>query len=83
MAFTLSLGSKAPDFSLKATNGNTYSLNDFKDAKVLVIFFTCNHCPYVLGSDEITRQTAEKYKWEKIAARIADIYIQVLTGKNE
>ena len=62
MAFTLSLGSKAPDFALKATNGNTYSLNDFKDAKVLVIFFTCNHCPYVTGSDEITRQTADKFK---------------------
>jgi hypothetical protein len=26
-----------------------------------VVFFTCNHCPYVLGSDEITRQTAEKF----------------------
>ena len=62
MAFTLSLGSKAPDFSLKATNGKTYSLNDFRDAKVLVIFFTCNHCPYVTGSDEVTRKTAEKFK---------------------
>jgi hypothetical protein len=27
----------------------------------LVIFFTCNHCPYVLGSDEVTRQTAERF----------------------
>ncbi|MBN1972408.1 MAG: thioredoxin family protein [Sedimentisphaerales bacterium] len=62
MAFTLSLDSKAPDFSLRATDGKTYSLNDLSDAKVLVIFFTCNHCPYVTGSDEITRQTAEKYK---------------------
>lgn len=62
MAFTLSLGSNAPDFSLLATDGNTYSLKDFKDAKVLVIFFTCNHCPYVTGSDEITRQTAGKFK---------------------
>jgi peroxiredoxin len=62
MAFTLELGSKAPDFSLPATDGNTYSIKDFDDAKVLVIFFTCNHCPYVTGSDEITRQTAEKFK---------------------
>ncbi len=62
MAFTLSIGSNAPDFSLQATDGNTYSLIDFKDAKILVIFFTCNHCPYVTGSDEITRQTAEKFK---------------------
>ena len=26
-----------------------------------MIFFTCNHCPYVIGSDEVTRQTANKY----------------------
>jgi peroxiredoxin len=62
MAFTLSLGSQAPDFSLPATNGNKYSLDDFKDAKVLVIFFTCNHCPYVIGSDEVTRRTVSKFK---------------------
>ncbi len=61
MPFTLSLGSEAPDFSLRATDGNTYSLKDFADAKVLVIFFTCNHCPYVTGSDEVTRQTAKKF----------------------
>ena len=29
--------------------------------KTLVIFFTCNHCPFVKGSDEVTRKTAEKY----------------------
>ena len=61
MAFTVSLGSKAPDFSLRATDGNTYSLRDFADAKVLVIFFTCNHCPHVTGSDEVTRKTAERF----------------------
>ena len=61
MAFTLSIGSKAPDFSLPATDGKTYKLSDFKNAKPLVIFFTCNHCPFVKGSDEVTRKTAEKY----------------------
>lgn len=61
MAFTLQLGEKAPDFKLPATDGKTYQLSDFDDSRVLVIFFTCNHCPYVIGSDEITRQTAEKY----------------------
>lgn len=62
MSFTLSLGSAAPNFNLPATDGQTYSLESFASAKVLVVFFTCNHCPYVLGSDEVTRQTAEKYK---------------------
>lgn len=59
--FTLPLGAKAKQFSLPATDGGTYSLGDFDDAKYLVIFFTCNHCPYVLGSDEVTRATAEKF----------------------
>jgi peroxiredoxin len=61
MAFTLQLGAKAPDFKLPATDGKTYQLSDFDDAKVLVVFFTCNHCPYVLGSDEVTRQAALKF----------------------
>jgi peroxiredoxin len=46
---------------LPSTDGKTYSLADFAGKPVLVIFFTCNHCPYVLGSDEVTRQTAEKF----------------------
>ena len=60
MAFTLQIGQKAPDFTLPATDGQTYSLDDFAE-DTLVIFFTCNHCPFVTGSDEVTRQTAEKY----------------------
>ena len=48
-------------FSLPSTNGNQYSLEDFSESKYLVIFFTCNHCPYVINSDEVTRKTAEKY----------------------
>ena len=61
MSFTLSLGSTAPDFKLPATDGKTYSIADFKDAKALVLFFSCNHCPYVTGSDEVTRKTAEQF----------------------
>ncbi|MCK4958481.1 MAG: thioredoxin family protein [Planctomycetes bacterium] len=67
MAFTLGLGEKAPDFSLCATDGNTYSLADFADAGVLVIFFTCNHCPYVIGSDEVTRQTVLSFAPRSVA----------------
>lgn len=62
MAFTLQIGAKAPGFSLPATDGKTYQLSDFDDAPTLVVFFTCNHCPYVIGSDETTRATAEKYR---------------------
>jgi len=60
MAFTLKIGEKAPYFNLLATNGEVYSLNDFEE-DYLVVFFTCNHCPYVIGSDEETRKTVNKY----------------------
>ncbi|MDF2909862.1 MAG: redoxin [Sporolactobacillus laevolacticus] len=62
MAFTLQIGEQAPAFSLPATDGRTYELDDFSNAKVLVLFFTCNHCPFVLGSNATTRQMAEKYR---------------------
>jgi peroxiredoxin len=61
MAFTLEPGQKAIDFKLPSTEGKVYSLSDFEKFKYLVIFFTCNHCPYVIGSDEITRATVEKF----------------------
>jgi len=61
MPFTLQIGDTAPDFNLPATDGKTYSLEDFINDRYLVIFFTCNHCPYVLGSDETTRATVEKF----------------------
>lgn len=60
MAFTLQIGEKAPDFNICATDGKNYRLNDFKE-EVLVIFFTCNHCPYVKSSDENTRAIANKF----------------------
>ncbi len=64
--FTLSLDSSPPNFRLKGTDGKYYALNDFATADALVIFFTCNHCPYVKGSDEVTRHTVEKYKDKSI-----------------
>ncbi len=67
-SFTLPIGEKAPEFQLKATDWKSYSLANFSDSPVLVVFFTCNHCPYVLGSDEKTRQTAIKYKDTKFVA---------------
>ena len=61
MAYTLQPGQKAIDFKLPSTEGKEYNLSDFGKFKYLVIFFTCNHCPYVIGSDEVTRATAIKY----------------------
>ncbi|MDP2889823.1 MAG: thioredoxin family protein [Bacteroidota bacterium] len=64
MAYTLQIASQAPEFNLKATDGKFYKLSDFLDYKILVVFFTCNHCPYVLGSDEVTRKTADRFQSE-------------------
>ena len=59
--FTLPIGSELIDFELPATDGKTYSSKDFQDADILVVFFTCNHCPFVTGSDEDTRLIANEF----------------------
>jgi peroxiredoxin len=67
MPFTLALGSSAPDFCLAGTDGHVYTLKSFQKSRALVLFFTCNHCPYVIGSDEITKATALKFQKNNIA----------------
>ena len=52
MAFTLQIGEQAPDFDLPGVDGRNYSLDDFADAKILIVLFSCNHCPYVVGSED-------------------------------
>ena len=57
---TLEIGAKAPDFSLPGVDGKTYSLNDFRSHDVLVIVFTCNHCPTAQAyEDRIMKLTAD------------------------
>src|SRR5450432_85643 len=57
---TLKIGSAAPDFSLKGVDEKIYNLNSFKDARVLVIVFTCNHCPTAQAyEDRIIQLTAD------------------------
>ena len=52
MAFTLQIGEQAPDFNLPGVDGKNYSLDEFAGAKILVVVFSCNHCPYVIGSED-------------------------------
>jgi len=52
MAFTLQIGEQAPGFDLPGADGKNYRLADFDQAEVLVVFFTCNHCPFVIGSED-------------------------------
>ena len=44
---TIGLGTQAPDFELPGIDNRRYSLASFKDKQVLVVIFSCNHCPYV------------------------------------
>ena len=52
MAFTLPLNHPAPDFNLLGVDGKHHTLANFKDAQLLVIAFTCNHCPFVIGCED-------------------------------
>lgn len=61
MPFTLPLDHPMPDFQLAGTDGRIYSPSSFIDARAIALFFTCNHCPYVVGSDEHTRQIAQRF----------------------
>lgn len=66
MAMTTStmmeLGTQAPLFSLKNTENSMTSLSDFTEAKVLVVLFICNHCPYVIHIAPTLAKVAEQYK---------------------
>jgi peroxiredoxin len=62
MAFTLELGRKAPDFDLPGVDGRNYSLDDFSDAKLLIVVFSCNHCPFVVGSEDRMNQLYADYQ---------------------
>ena len=67
MAFTLELGQSAPDFKLPGVDGKTYSLASFKDAKALIVVFSCNHCPFVLGSEDRMIQLYRDYTPKGVA----------------
>ncbi len=61
MAFTLQLGESVRDFSLPGVDGKNHQPGEFKDAKVLIVVFTCNHCPYVTGSQDRVDQLYGEY----------------------
>ena len=67
VADTLEIGSPAPDFSLPGVDGKTYNLGSFRDADVLVVVFTCNHCPTAQAYEDRIKQLAVDYKEKKVA----------------
>lgn len=64
---TLEIGAFAPDFNLKSVDGNFYSLASFKNAEVLVVVFTCNHCPTAQAYEDRLIELASEYSKKNVA----------------
>ena len=64
---TLAIGASAPDFKLPGTDGKTYSLANFKTSPVLVIIFSCNHCPTAQAYEDRVIQLVKEYKSKGVA----------------
>ena len=63
MTYTLMPGDTVPNFNpLVSTDRSSYNLDSLPSRQFDVVFFTCNHCPYVTGSDELTRELVDSFK---------------------
>ena len=63
----ISIGTTSPDFNLKATDNNSYNLSSFSDKKLLVIMFTCNHCPFVKAYEDRLIQIQKDYSDKSVS----------------
>lgn len=61
------VGTQAPAFNLPATDGKTYSIDSFNTSKVLVVIFTCNHCPYAIAVEDRLVALAEAYRDKSVS----------------
>ena len=64
---TLAIGSAAPDFCLPGIDGQTHCLKEYAASKILVIAFTCNHCPTAQLYESRIKQIAADYKDKGVA----------------
>ncbi len=67
MAFTLELSAEAPDFRLPGVDGKEHSLESFKEAEILIVVFSCNHCPAAIGSEDRMIQLHDDYAPKGVA----------------
>lgn len=63
----LPIGSAAPPFTLPGADGKTYSLDDFSDAQVLVLVFTCPHCPTAQAYEDRMQKLSQEYRQRGVA----------------
>jgi peroxiredoxin len=64
---TLKIGAKAPDFKLPGVDGKTYTLKSFAKADILVVVFTCNHCPTAQAYEDRINRIAKDYRQKGVA----------------
>lgn len=64
---TLEIGAKAPDFNLPGVDGKMHRLAEYDNAKVLVVVFTCNHCPTAQAYEGRIKKLAADYKGKGVA----------------
>ena len=62
LANTLPIGTSAPDFILPGIDGRNHSLQDYADARILVIIFTANHCKTAQAYEGRIIQLVKDYK---------------------
>ena len=63
----LALGSPAPNFSLPGVDGKLHELSDYSNSPVLVIVFTCNHCPIAQMYEQRIERLYESYSKKNVA----------------
>ena len=63
----LAFGAAAPDFKLPGVDDREWALADFSDAKVLVVAFTCAHCPTAQSYEERLKRVVEDYKGKGVS----------------
>jgi len=71
LSTTFPLGSPLPEFSLKNVDGSTIGADYLKGGKVALVVFTCNHCPYVKGSEAMLIEIVKRF--EPLGMRTAAI----------
>lgn len=63
----LDIGDAAVDFRLPGVDGKTYRLRDFAQAKILIVLFTCNHCPTAQAYEERIKKLVVDYREKGVA----------------
>jgi peroxiredoxin len=63
----LAIGAAAPEFDLPGVDAKNHKLADFKDAKLLCVVFTCNHCPTAQAYEERLKKLHADYKEKGVA----------------